>query len=336
MKKDYTNKFILNALNLPVVKDLNDISMILRLSTRLLYVLSKQTEDYYRDKTILKKNGSIRMIKIPNFSLKLIQKWILNNILEKVSVSCDSMAFRKGRQYGIKRNAEIHLHNVYVMVIDLEDFFTTIKKEKIFYIFRNLGYNNLVSNTFSNLCTYDKYLPQGAVTSPYLSNLVCDYLDRRIRGLCSNHDVSYSRYADDLIFSNNNKKILLSLKKTIEKIIEDEGFIINKSKTKFFSPAGRKVITGITVNNGKLKANKKLKRKVRAMIYEVITKGDYKSSNKIKGYISHISYVENDYKNKIIKYIDKIAKNKIINNKELVEKYNLNKFYKELESVDVK
>jgi retron-type reverse transcriptase len=329
MRKDFTNGFILNALYLPIIKDFESLSSSIGISNTMLYLLSKKTDKYYNSFNILKKNGTNREINSPKYSLKLVQRWILAEILEKIKVSNESMAFRKGID-GSKTNANHHKYSMYVLQMDLNDFFTNIRRESVFYLFKGLGYNSLVSTILTNLCTYNGYLPQGGVCSPYISNLICYKLDRTLNGLCSKRDVIYTRYADDLTFSCDNVVILRKLKCVIEEIIVDEGFVINHSKTRLLSPSGHKKVTGITVNDNKIKANKEMKRKVRSMIHHALVSGDYSKKNKIRGYVSYINSIEEGYKEKIIIYINNLLEKDYKHFSDIVDYFNENKIFAEL------
>ncbi|HFJ9403501.1 retron St85 family RNA-directed DNA polymerase [Bacillus sp. (in: firmicutes)] len=331
MKRHYTNSFILNALNLPNIRDLETFSNSIGISQRLIHLLANYTPAYYRNFSIPKKNGTKREINTPTYSLKLVQRWILKEILEKIDVSEEAMAFKKGLGNGIRKNAEIHKYSVYLLQLDIKDFFTSIKKEKVFYLFRDLGYNIVVSNILANLCTYKGFLPQGGVCSPYISNLICYKLDKRLKGLCAKRDILYTRYADDLTFSCDNKETLKKVRNIIEDIIKNEGFEINYLKTRFLSPSSHKKITGITVNDNRIRASKKLKRTVRSMIHHAFVSADYSSKDRIRGYVSFIDSIEEGYKDKVCKYIDKLANDKNYRYfEDIVVAYNNNKIFKEL------
>lgn len=139
MKKIDTNIFLLNALHLPIISTITDLSNELGLSKRIIFLLSKKNENYYKKIYIPKKNGNKREILIPNYSLKLIQKWILTEILEKIDTSNEAMAFKKGDDFGIKRNAEIHKYNLYLLKLDFKDFFSSIKEKKFFSYLKQSG-----------------------------------------------------------------------------------------------------------------------------------------------------------------------------------------------------
>lgn len=334
MKSDFTNSFILNALNLPVMKDLNDISYLTGLSNQLLFLLSQNSEAYYKKFYLDKKNGGVREINSPSYSMKLVQRWILSEILEKVKVSNESMAFKKDFGNGSIKNARYHQYSLYILQLDLERFFDSIDKERIFLVFKSLGYNTYISHVLTNICTLNGTLPQGGVCSPYLSNLICYKLDRRLTGLCSKRDVLYTRYADDLTFSCDNKQTLKKIKNIIEDIIIDENLKINHFKTRLLSPGSHKKVNGITVNNGNLKASKELKKKVRAMIHHSIVSEDYSKNNIIRGYVSYINSIEKGYLEKMKEYIFNIFKKDYNHFSSTVNAFNENKLYRDIESIE--
>lgn len=330
------NYFLINSLSLPQFDTIDELSELTGLSTRLLFCLSKKTDRYYKSKRIPKKSGGDRIIHIPSFTMRTVQKWILVNILNKILPSDQSMAFRKGSEFGNKQNAIHHMKTLYGLTIDIKDFFPSISEKKVHTIFSDLGYNAFSSTILTNLCTLNGVLPQGSVCSPALSNLVCTTLDKRLNGLCEKRGILYTRYADDMYFSCDNKILLLRCEKIIRRIIEDEGFTINSKKVHYHTPSNRKIVTGITVvQNNKndkceLKASKELKRKIRSEIFKSIMTGNYDSKNHIIGEITYVKYVENnnsfDYFNSIKNYINKVAQ-KIRFYPELVQQFNSNLFY---------
>ena len=119
------------------------------------------------------------------------------------------MAFRKGKDYGHKQNALYHSNTLYGLALDLKDFFPSITASKVYTIFSSLGYNNFAATILTNLCTLDGKLPQGSACSPALSNIICITLDKRLIGLCEKRGIRYSRYADDMYFSCDDKALLL-------------------------------------------------------------------------------------------------------------------------------
>lgn len=322
---------MLEALGLPLFTDIKSLSNYLGLSEKIIYLLSVKTQNYYKKFFLTKKRGGQREILAPSYSLKLVQRWILREILEKLPISSAAQAYIKGNGLGIKKNAEIHKNSLYILEIDFKDFFPSISRDKVFYLFRNIGYNILISNVLANLCTFENYLPQGGVCSPSLSNIICFKLDKRIHTLCLKRDINYSRYADDLAFSCDNKVSLIKSKHLISRIAKDEGFKLNDSKTRYLSPISHKIVTGITIDNGVLKAKKELKKLVRPMIFRSITSMDYTQNEKIRGIVAYVDSIEKGYKDSILKYIASLStKFDFVVFEDIVREFNKHKFYKEV------
>lgn len=330
---------LINSLKLPVFETLEELSEITRLSTRLLYCLSKKTDRYYNVIEIPKRNGKMREISIPSYTLHIVQRWILMEILNKLVPSSSAMAFRKGDNFGHKQNAIYHADTLYGLAIDLKDFFPSITANKVYTLFSNLGYNHFAAAILTNLCTLDGRLPQGSACSPAISNIICMNMDKRLIGLCEKRGIRFSRYADDMYFSCDDKLLLLKNYPIIKKIIEDEGFLLNERKTHFHTPSNKKQITGITIAPGKaenaveLKAPRKLKQKIRAEIFTCLMTGDYKNREHILGEIAYVEFIEREnkypYKDRIRHYIEEKS-TKIQYFPELVQAYNENRFFKDM------
>ena len=306
-----SNLLLINSLDIPYFESLEEFSRIIGLSTKLIFLLTNKSENYYSFKEIPKKNGTKRKIAIPSYTLKITQRWILKNILNKIRPSDYAMAFRKSsnnNKFDIKKNAYYHSDSLYGLSIDLSDFFPSITAAKVFSVFKGIGYNNTASAILTNLCTLESKLPQGAVCSPALSNLICMRLDRRLFGLCSKRGILYTRYADDMY------------------------------KLHYHTPKNKHLITGVVISHSndtsELKASKEFKRKIRAEIFRCIMTGNYDNAAHIKGEIAYVCFIQSeniqDYKQSIIQYINRTSK-KIEYFCELVDAYNENFFYDEQE-----
>ena len=320
-----------------MMKSFDDLVQNLRLSYKLVYWLTSTSKEKYKTFSIDKKDGTKREINAPVLSVKLIQKWILTNILYKIKVSPYSYGFKAGEKGSpLVKCAEKHKNNLYILKIDLKNFYPSIKREKVYYTFLDLGYNSSISNLLTNACIHNEKLPQGAVTSPYLANLICRNMDYRISGYCNKRDIIYTRYADDLTFSCDNRDALHKIVHTINRIIKDEGFMMNEKKTLFMTPKCKKNILGVTVNDNLLKAPKEMKRMVRSMIHYQVATGDYTDIEKIRGYISYIDSIENNFKAKMISYTEKLAESQLSLFQNLVAAYNENKLYSDMPDMVVK
>ncbi|MFC7054956.1 reverse transcriptase domain-containing protein [Enterococcus alcedinis] len=225
--------FLLGINGLPVMTNISDISRQIGISSRRIYEYTNYTSSFYHTFEIPKTDKSIRIINAPFSGLKMVQRWILETILYKIKVDTPSYGFLKGKKSPTKQNAEIHSNNLYLFQTDIINFFTNVDFKRVYSIFLKIGYNKEVSLTLARLCCLDGYLPQGGVTSPYLSHLVCFRMDRRIMGLCQKREIVYSRYADDITLSSDNKNDLKKARVYLEQIISDEGFEINPRKTRY-------------------------------------------------------------------------------------------------------
>ena len=133
------------------------------------------------------------------------------------------------------------------------------------------GYTKEISFVLTKLCTYRGKLPQGSPASPYLSNIVCLKMDKRLHQLASKNGADYTRYADDITFSGDYR--IQYCMPLIQRIIEDEGFYINSAKTRILYKHQRQEVTGLIVNNQMVRINKKYKRNVDQEIYYCLKYG---------------------------------------------------------------
>jgi len=217
--------------------------------------------------------------------MKAVQSWILHNILQKVELSETATGFRE--RIGIRENALAHKDNQYILCMDVDNFFPTIKYSMVFNVFKTLGYNVHVSHILTSLCTCKGILPQGGVTSPIISNIICIRLDRRIAGYVGKHNVTYTRYADDLTFSSLSFPRLMRIKKFVERIIHEEGFTLNNDKTRFMGRSKRKKVTGLVISDKGVGIGKTKKRALRAKIYQLL-KNKVEENDKPK-LVNHIN-----------------------------------------------
>ena len=176
-----------------------------------------------------------------------------------------AVGFRSG--HSVVDNASPHLEKRYVLKMDIHDFFFSIRSRRVKKTFEKIGYPENVSKVLGVLCCLYRHLPQGAPTSPALSNIVGYEMDKKLAGL------TYTRYADDLTFSGDvfpKEQIIPRIKQ----IIRDEKFEPNHKKTRFINEYGRKIITGVSVSSGaKLTIPKARKREIRKNVYFILTKG---------------------------------------------------------------
>ncbi|MHA1692184.1 MAG: reverse transcriptase family protein, partial [Candidatus Heimdallarchaeaceae archaeon] len=169
-------------------------------------------------------------------------------------------------------NAKAHRKNKVVIKFDIKDFFPSITFPRVRGMFMQFpfNYSKEKSTALAQICCLENSgpIPQGAITSPYISNMICRKLDSRLAGYAIKSKLRYSRYADDMVFSSNFSQLdIQTITKHIHQIIEDEGFVVNEAKTKVLRKNQPQTITGILVNEG-LNVRRTYIRNIRAMLYK--------------------------------------------------------------------
>lgn len=253
-ENDNTNIERLKQYKLPVITNINQLVNALCISEeqeKIFFYKELRKKYLYRIVRIPKRSGGIRELEIPIESLKIIQKSINVVILSRFKMSKEANAYIKKRS--IVTNAAPHVGAKTIIKIDIKDFFPSINFKHVYGQFRYFGYGENVSKYLSLLCVDgDLKLPQGAPTSPTLSNLISVYMDSRISGYCVKYNYSYTRYADDITISSKEKLpfyIIMSIKNFIFMILRDLGFEPNETKFKYFYNGSRLEVTGINVNS---------------------------------------------------------------------------------------
>lgn len=273
--------------NVPVIYNTSHLSGLVGYKKSYLKKAALFTSYFYRDFEILKKNGGKRKISEPLPSLKEIQLWILENILYKVKISRHAKAYTP--KVNIKENLKYHIRKPLVFAIDIENFFPSIKRIHVEEIFKSLGYSSLISNLLSKLCCRDGSLPQGAPTSPYLSNIYLKTLDDAVSKYCTERRIHYTRYADDLTFSG--KFDIKELNDVLFIELRNLTLTINRRKTKIMTPNTRQTVTGIVVNE-KPQVSFNKRNKLRQTIYYIKKFGLENHMNRLnikkKNYLEHL------------------------------------------------
>ena len=190
--------------DMPVIFDFQHLCLLLGLDGEYLQSIIYGSKSHYREFAIRKRSGGVRIISAPHYTLKYVQRWIYDNILSKVKVNYCAHGFRPKKS--IVTNAKIHVENKFLLKLDLKDFFPSISINQVINVFKDLGYSNHVSFFLSAICCVEEHLPQGAPTSPALSNIIARHLDNRLLGLAKKMGYRYTRYADDLAFSGESIK----------------------------------------------------------------------------------------------------------------------------------
>lgn len=256
----------------------------------LAYHREAATSLHYYRFTIPKRDGSERPIWAPLPKLKAAQHWVLRNIVERLPVHGAAHGFLAGRS--ILTNAAVHADSRVVVKMDVKDFFPTVTLPRVRGIFRKAGYREQVATLLALLCTEapreivehlgkpyfvalgPRALPQGAPTSPGLTNTLCLRLDQRLSGLAQHLGWRYTRYADDLTFSlpagHKGKPNLGALLGSVRRTVADEGFQLHPDKTRVARSGSRQKVTGLVVNGSEApRVPRSLRRQLRAAVHNL-------------------------------------------------------------------
>ena len=286
---------------LPIIYNLSHFASHVGYNTKFIrrVIKTNGTEFFYRKYSILKKNGGERIINEPLPSLKEIQKWILDNILNKIPISPYAKAYTFNRS--IKDHVKYHENQSIVLTMDIENFFDEITTDKVENLFIDKGYSPLISNLLSKICTLNNSLPQGAPTSPRISNILMFPFDNEIAKYCKPKfidgkkvQVKYTRYADDIAFSGEiNKKEFVEL---VSNELQKLDLNLNEGKTIERKRSQQQIISGILVNK-KIQVPRKKRDELRKAMYYIEKYGLENHLDRIEStkanYISHLLGIAN-------------------------------------------
>lgn len=282
----------LAAAGLPEINDAAALAAALEIDLSRLRWLTYHRRGavlvHYHCYEIAKKSGGRRAISAPKPMLAEAQRWVLEQILAKLAIEPAANGFVAGRS--ILSNAAPHAGRAVVINMDLKDFFPSVTFPRIKGLFRRLGYGEQVASLLALLCTEpprvvatvkskryyvavgQRVLPQGACTSPALTNRLCRRLDRRLSGLAAKLGFRYTRYADDLSFSGDNDNKTGQLLRGVRVILGDEGFRENPAKTRIMRASRRQEVTGLVVNQRPNLRRREL-RQLRAILHNAARHG---------------------------------------------------------------
>jgi hypothetical protein len=269
---------------LPVLRDAAELAQALSLPLARLRWLTFHrrglTLVHYHRFGIPKKTGGIRAISAPKVDLARAQRWIFEHL--PLPARAPAHGFAVGRS--IVTNAAAHVGRKVVVNLDLSDFFPTVGFRRVKGVYRRLGYGEEVATLIALLCTEpprvpltvdgrrlwvalsDRRLPQGACTSPMITNFVCHRLDARLDGLARHFGFRYTRYADDLTFSGDDRSAVGRLLGCVRKVLASEGFREHPDKTRIMGRGRRQEVTGVVVND-KLALPRDERRALRALLH---------------------------------------------------------------------
>jgi len=262
---DYAENLYNN--DLPIIYNLTHFSKLTGVKKNYIIqsaVVSKHSSAYYRTFDVKKKRGGIRTINEPLPNLKMIQYWILNSILSKIEISPYAKAYLKGRD--LKQNLRFHKNKKKVLNLDIENFFTNIKFHGVQKIFLDKGYSTTLSKYMAKICCLGDHLPQGAPTSPYLSNIFMLDFDNKISEYTKQRKINYTRYADDMTFSGEFDEA--EIVEFVSKELMNKGLSLHPDKKKLMLNTQRQIVTGVVVNE-KIQLSKEQRKNLRQEYYYI-------------------------------------------------------------------
>ncbi len=252
----------------------------------LCFTRTASTTSHYVRFLLPKKTGGTRLISAPLPRLKAAQAWVLENLLKKVPVHEAAHGFREGRS--IVTNARPHVGAGMVVNLDLKDFFPSVLYPRVKGVFVKLGYSEATATALALLCTEPdveeleldgqrwfvtqgkRRLPQGAPTSPALTNILCRRLDRRLAGAARKLGFVYTRYADDLTFSahGSGSHDAGELLRFVRWVVKQEEFTPHPDKTRVLRRGRQQEVTGVVVND-KPGVDRKTLKRFRALLHQL-------------------------------------------------------------------
>lgn len=245
------------------IRELSSLTDILGFTAKELYTVSNNVNKHYLKRYIPKSNGDLRELSVPDSILKKIQKSIACNLLTQEEISPYAMAYRKGGS--TVENAAPHVRSSVILKLDIKHFFDHIiypsVKEKVFSSNR---YSEKIRILLTILCMYRDGLPQGAPTSPAISNIILRDFDNLVGEWCRKKGIRYTRYCDDMTFSGKfePKEVINFIKEELLKI----GFFLNRNKITVARKGQKQIVTGIVIND-KLSVPYSYRKNIRQAVY---------------------------------------------------------------------
>lgn len=244
---------------------LRELSAVLGVAPQRIYALANQGQFRYVDIRIPKSDGGMRPISIPIPELKGLQRLLARRLWGAFPVSEIAHGYMPHRS--ILTAARKHVGDTYILRIDLQSFFPSFTAGRIFGYLRSRGVNKSVSSIITRLVTHENRLPQGAPTSPGLTNAICYAMDGSLTGLAKSWRLTVTRYSDDIIFSGcqfNWRKFA----DVVERLVRRHGFEVKRSKTRYLSPDQGQRVLGLLVDSSRVRMTRKMRRTTRAAFFK--------------------------------------------------------------------
>lgn len=268
----------------------------------------------YKIYTIPKRTSGKRTIAHPAKKLKEYQRTLISLLEQLLPVHHVAFAYKKNM--GIKQNAEQHQQSKYLLKMDFQNFFHSITPDLFFSILKKQKIDLIQEDRYilnqilfwspSKRSVDNLILSIGAPSSPFISNVVMFFFDQDLYTECHKQSITYTRYADDISFSSNTKDTLFDIPHLVKKLLVKHfsgAITINESKTVFSSKSHNRHITGITLTNeNKLSIGRQKKRYISSLIHQFsLGQLSTEDIHYLQGFLAFASYIEPDFKQRMIK-----------------------------------
>jgi retron-type reverse transcriptase len=225
----------------------------------------------YREFAVPKRSGGTRRLCAPEDSLKALQRRLLRRLLGRLKCHPAATGFQPGQS--IATHARRHVGRAVVVRLDVKGFFPATRASRVHHYFRKIGWNRPAAGLLTRLCTHQGGLPQGAPTSPRLSNLVNYRLDCRLAAMARKLGAGYSRYADDitLSFSTDDRWRIRYLIRFVRRVANEAGYQLHGTRKLHIRRRHQQQrVTGLVVNAG-VRLPREVRRRLRAVEHHLRT-----------------------------------------------------------------
>jgi retron-type reverse transcriptase len=308
-------------------KLLTQIRAELGLPTAQIERLIARAPYTYKVYTIPKRSGGERTIAQPARETKLIQKWLVEKVFNSLPIHDSATAYRLGAS--IKKNAEMHEKSKYMVKLDFKNFFPSIKYRDVGRHLQSYLSDEYELNDIKRMALvsclhtggHDFSLSVGSPASPCLSNSIVYELDTLIQEWCKKNKVTYSRYADDLTFSTNQRNISSEVEGMVKGFLDEINSAkleINTKKTVHLSKRHRRMVTGVIINSeNKISLGRDRKREISALVHKysigILNEDDVYRTQGLLGFAldvepEFVARLDHKYGNKLLEEIFKLRK----------------------------
>ena len=220
----------------------------------------------YTERLVPKRSGGTRRLLVPDPATKALQRTLLRRVFAALKAHPAACGFERGK--GIVDHAAPHVGRAVVVTCDIKDFFPSVPARRVERYFRRVGWDADAARLLTRLTTYEGGLPQGAPTSPRLSNVVLYDLDVKLTALAERRGFRYTRYADDLAFSRakDHPRRVRGLAQSVGRLLKANGFRLHPGKTRILRRHQRQTVCGLVVND-RLNLPRKTRRELRAALH---------------------------------------------------------------------